>query len=145
YLSRPDRVGVSTSVRSPSRAVEPVAVASTGLIPQPLWIRFQPSCQVDCRAAAWEEQSIFGIFQKTRTGPARTRPLGVRSRYTLCDLRGAVYRVRIYIQIRVQTVRTVDNAGRVQIAAGVAIRVRKRIEVHRVERPGNIRPHGGAG
>jgi hypothetical protein len=34
-------------------------VASSGLIPQPLWIRYSPSCQRDCREAAGGEQWVF--------------------------------------------------------------------------------------
>src|SRR5262245_51871831 len=54
YLSRRGRVGGSTSIPShlPSPSgrgvgvrVGSVAVASQGLFPQPLWIRYPPSCQ----------------------------------------------------------------------------------------------------
>src|SRR5260370_2581357 len=57
YRSRPDRGGVSTSVLPRKR--EPVAVASQGPIPQPLWIRYSPSCLLDCRGRSREEQESF--------------------------------------------------------------------------------------
>src|SRR5262249_3601225 len=42
-----------------ARLVRPVAVASTGPIPQPLWIRYSPSCQWKIVGPAADECKSF--------------------------------------------------------------------------------------
>src|SRR5947209_6588457 len=76
YLSRPDRVGLSTSIF----VRRPVAVASQGPIPQPLSIRYSPSCRSRILQSVQRAANLFSreflaaqAFRRSDRSPSGNR------------------------------------------------------------------------